>query len=589
MKVLAKVLKNILFVFTIFLTSLCLFTFILSIDLNSTLMSSQYHQKLLSKNNVYSYVDDLITTYISDAFGNLKTQSSEPSSQHKEIYKILENSTSSEMIKMNIDSVTEQIFQYFRGERKYLPDLYIDLDTPLTNEKSVQNTATDSIDTSQVSGQIRKINLHAILLTLNRTDILDQLTLVKFIYFVISHLTTLSILSAALMLLLIFLVFRKSKIVIRWLTLALFFCGIFNLALAIVLFVYLNKILPDNIYLFTMSIPLKSELILSYINDLLFPVSFFCFILGILFPLLSIVIHSFYAKFAKIVKVIKALASRLPAKSKNILKYGVMTVVTVSIVSGMGYNLYAFKSGYDSNSFSNVVSKLTNKNTVIQVISAKNDTLYTLQVKLVDTSTGQPIPDIQINAIGKSKVPEKHFNIAGITDKDGSTKFTLGQGTFHLSFSSLTPLDEYNLPSPFFYELKTAGTTILTVNMDKKAKEEPSNGIGEVEVLDEDNMPVKNVELYLEEKINIETDQDSEPNDNSLVSSDSKAVKYYSVTNENGIAVFKLPQGTYKTGFSESKFPASYVLPQVFEMSISSDYVTRYTIRVPQKNKELTN
>lgn len=215
---------------------------------------------------------------------------------------------------------------------------------------------------------------------------------------------------------------------------------------------------------------------------------------------MSIVIHSFYAKFAKIVKVIKALASRLPAKSKNILKYGVMTVVTVSIVSGMGYNLYAFKSGYDSNSFSNVVSKLTNKNTVIQVISAKNDTLYTLQVKLVDTSTGQPIPDIQINAIGKSKVPEKHFNIAGITDKDGSTKFTLGQGTFHLSFSSLTPLDEYNLPSPFFYELKTAGTTILTVNMDKKAKEEPSNGIGEVEVLDEDNMPVKNVELYLEEK-----------------------------------------------------------------------------------------
>lgn len=576
MKVLTKVLKQILFITTIVITGLCLFTFILSLNINNTLMTSQYHETLFVKNGVHSYVNDLVSTSIDGVFVNLKGQSSD---QNAEFLKILKNSTSPEMINMNINSITDQIFQYFRGERKNLPDLYIDLDTPINQNKSMQNNDTAKIDATKISGQIKKINLHAVLLTLNRTDILEQLTLVKFIYFVVSHITGLSILFSALMFLMILLIFRMSETVIKWFISALFLCGIFNLAFAIILFVYLNKVLPDNIYLIAMTIPVKSELILSYCNDLLFPLSFFCFILGIILPIISIIIRSLKTKFAKIVRVIKVLASKLPLKSKMILKYGVMAFVLVTIVFGMGYNLYAFKSGYESNSFSSVVSKLTNTNTVTEVISAKDDTIYTLQLKLIDTATDNPIPNIQISVAGQSKIPEKFFNVSGITDKDGSVKFTLGQGTYHLSFSSPNFFSEYTLPSPFFYELKTAGITIITVNM---AKNKPADGIGEIEVLDEDNIPIENIELYLEDKIVLEAEQ----NDDSLDSSDAKNTKYYSMTNEEGIAVFKLPPGNYNTGFSESKFPNNRVLPEVFEMKISSDYVTRYTIRISNKTEE---
>ncbi|GEM_PF-344392 len=593
MGVLTKILKHTLFIITIVITGLCLFTFILSLNINNTIMNSHYHQKLLIKNDIYSYANKVISTSIDDVLGSLKSQSPNSSGQHAELFKILEKSTSPEMIKMNIDLITEQLFQYFRGERKYLPDLYIDMDTSVIKDEASKTDDANLNDASKVSGQIKKINLHAILLSLNRTDILDQLNLVKFIYFLLSHLTALSILSAALMLLTIILVFRKTKPIIRWFVLALTFCGIFNLALSIALFVYFNKILPDNIYLINVYIPIKSDLIISYINDLLFPLSFFCLILGIIFPVVSLLIHSFYSKLAKVARVIKVLASKLPLKSKRVLKYGVMTFIFVSILFGMGYNLYAFKSGYDSNSFSNVVSKLTNSNTVTQVISAKDDTIYTLQVKLIDNTTNQPIPEIQVSATGKSKTPEKYFNIAGITDEDGSTKFTLGQGTFHLSFSSVTFLSDYNLPSPFFYELKTAGTTILTINLDKKEIAKPADGIGEIEVLDENNIPIENVELYLEDEIMLESEQNSEQDKeegdhSSLGSSDAKNAKYYSMTNKEGIAVFKIPQGTYHTGFSDSKFPEGYVLPEVFEMSISSDYVTRYTIRISRKNGDST-
>lgn len=589
MKVLTKILKHLLFITSVVFTGLCLFTFILSLYINNTIMNSQYHQKLLIKNDIYSYANKIIITSIDDILANLKTQAPAASGQQAELIKILEKSTSPEMIKMNIDSITQQAFQYFRGERKSLPDLYINMDKAELKDEPNKADNITSGNTPNVSGQIKKINLNAILLTLNRTDILDKLVLIKFIYFVISHMTALSILSAALMLLIIVLVFRKTKPIINWFILALSFCGIFNIALSIILFIYFNKILPDNIYLISMYIPLKSDLIISYINDLLFPLSFFCLILGIFFPVVSLMIHSFYAKLAKIARVIKVLASKLPIKSKRILKYGVMTSVFLFILFGMGYNLHAFKSGYDSNSFSTVVSRLTNTNTVTQVISAKDDTIYTLQVKLVDSTTNQPIDNIQVSVAGKSKTPDKYFNIAGITDKNGSTKFSLGQGTFHLSFSPVAFISDYNLPSPFFYELKTAGTTILTINLDKKEPTQPADGIGEIEVLDEYNMPVENIEVYLEDEIEVDSEQSSQPEDESSEdSSETKIAKQYSVTNKNGIAVFKLPQGTYTVGFSSSNFPDEYLLPETFEINLSPDYVTRYTIRILRKDEIAT-
>ena len=580
MKVFTKVLKHILFITTIVFTGLCLFTFILSLNINNTLMTSKYHETLLAKNGVYTYVNDLISTSLDGIFNDLKIEQS--SDQSAEFLKILENTTSPEMINMNINSLTEQIFQYFRGERKNLPDLYIDINSTINSKNSSEN-AIDTAVASDISEQIKKINLQAVLLTLNRTDISEQLTLVKFIYFVASHITGLSILSVALMLLIILMLYRKSDAIIKWLISALFICGIFNLALSITLFIYLNKVLPESIYLFTMALPFNSELIMSYINDLLFPLSFFCLILGIIFPILCILIYTFRTKFVKILKVIKVLASKLPIKSKMMLKYGVMTLILVFIVFGMGFNLYAFKSGYESNSFSNVVSKLTNTNTVTQVISAKDDTIYTLQVKLKDAATDIPIPGIKISVAGQSKSPEKYYSTSGITDEDGCSKFILGQGTFHLSFTSPSFSSEYTLPSPFFYEIKSAGITILTVNMEKS---KPADGVAEIEVLDEENLPIKNLELYLAEEIKLETEQDSEQDHDSLVSPSPKTAKYFSVTNNDGIAVFKLPPGKYYAEFSKSKFPDDYVLPEMFEMNISSDYVTRYTIRISNINEE---
>jgi hypothetical protein len=100
--------------------------------------------------------------------------------------------------------------------------------------------------------------------------------------------------------------------------------------------------------------------------------------------------------------------------------------------------------------------------------------------------------------------------------------------------------------------------------------------------LNEENNPVKNLELYLDGEIEIETEQDDESGD----SDDFKTAKIYSVTNNDGIAVFKLSPGKYFAGFTEAKFPEDFVLPENFELNISSDYVTRYTIKIANKSEE---
>ncbi|WP_027621845.1 hypothetical protein [Acetivibrio clariflavus] len=579
MKVFTKVLKHILFSITIVLTGFLLFTFVLSFNVNNTLMSSKYHETLLAKNNVYSYVNDLISASINEFFKNLDTE--EANTQNAELLKILKNTTSPEMVNMNINSITEQIFQYFRGERKNLPDLYIDINMP--SGQNEYDQAHVNARNPDISEQIKKINLQSILLTLNRTDILEQLKLIKFVYFVASHITELSIFFSVLMLLIISIIYKKTDAIVKWLLLALLACGFFNLAFSVVLFIFLNKLLPNSIYFLTIAMPLNSELILSYIRDLLSPLSLFCFTLGIVFSIFSIMFYFHKAKLMGILKAIKVLVSKLPVKSKKMLKYGVTVLVLVFILFGMGYNLYAFKSGYDSNNFSSVVSKLTNANTVTQVISAKDETIYTLQVKLKDSVTDEPVPNIKVSVSGHSKTPQKYYNLSEITDEEGVAKFILGKGKFHLSFTSPVSDINYSLPAPFFYEIKSAGITILTVNLEKI---KPADGIAEIEVLNEENNPVKNLELYLNEELEIEPEQDQKQDDDSSAFTDTETLKCYSVTNSKGIAVFKLPQGKYNVGFSKSKFPEEYIIPENFEINIYSDYVTRYTIRIENKTEE---
>ena len=72
-------------------------------------------------------------------------------------------------------------------------------------------------------------------------------------------------------------------------------------------------------------------------------------------------------------------------------------------------------------------------------------------------------------------------------------KVSSREGIFILIF--IYPLsDNYIIPSPFYFDLTSVGTTIITINLDKY--NEMETGIVEIEILDENNEPLKDRGFY---------------------------------------------------------------------------------------------
>lgn len=591
MNSLYKYSKNIVLFITSSLAGIILFLWLMSINLGSSVMTSDFHKKLFEKNNIYNEVESEINNLIHGIFINLSSQSPQLSDQQKEIFVMLQDSISPQMVKINLNTIVDGLFKYFSGEKSFLPDIIIDADSaspqnPMETTEDSLDSIPDTSNSEYVLSKIKRVNLNAILLSINRSDILNMLLLIKLIYFIIDFAPVFCVLLLALLFLIALLFQRNIKEILRWLFGLLMTCSILNIITAIFCLVYSYKILPGNVYMLSMTIPLKSEVLLSYVQDCLVPLLVFCMASGILMTVLSFLVLSFNGTADKFSSV-NIFKLNLSTKYKKILGYTAITVLLLFSLSFLCFELYSFKKEFESNNFSNLISKLTNSNSYTEIISAKDDTIYTLQIKLIDAEDDSPVSGIQISINGKTDNPEKYHNIAGITDENGTVKFTLGKGTFHLVFSPMSGSTDYILPSPFFYELKSVGTTMLTVNLDKNRALTQNNGIAEIEVLDENNLPVKGIELYVDSVQNPAHTDEPTPSANVSGATPLKNTevsrnpdRFFSVTNEEGIAVFKLPSGVYNIKFSPDKLPRDYKAPELFEINCSPDLTTRYTIRL---------
>ena len=207
---------------------------------------------------------------------------------------------------------------------------------------------------------------------------------------------------------------------------------------------------------------------------------------------------------------------------------------------------------------------MTSVYNVTQVIPAKEDTIYDLEIKIVDKSDGKPVPGAKINISGTSSLQKKDFNLTLSSDNSGIISSTLDKGTFRLSFVPEGFPSNYNMPAPFFYDLKDSGKTMMTINLESDKYNNEQWGIAEVEVLDYDNKPVPDIEIQLDGRVPAPGNPD----------------KISSVTNSEGIAVFKVDSGSYKAVFPETSFPAKYKLQSPINIEVSADTASRYTLRL---------
>ncbi|MDP4094845.1 MAG: hypothetical protein Q8920_15980 [Bacillota bacterium] len=559
MSVPAAKIRKTAYISSAILAGILVFLFQTCLSLSAVQLSNSFHKELFEKHSIYSHVSDVISSSMDSYLNSLKKSSPEEYSQHSEIFDMLNKSTTPDMISKNLDSISNGLFDYFTGKTSFLPDLYL-------NSQKVSSNGYIQKDPSAIAG-IGKINLNAVLLYINRNDIVNYLAFIRFVYYAVKQVENLSLMFLIFAVIIAVVLCKKALELLKWFGIALTVYGILSLLSGISLFIFKNLILPSGISPIAMSLPLPRDVILSYIRDCLTPAIIIMSGAAVICFVIWAALRKITGNFSR-PAVPENIENKYTPSSNRILKVTVFSLICVLMASITFFKVHTITRDFESNDFSSVIYKIRNVSTSTKVIAASGDTIYMLQINLVDQNDNKPVPNTKINISGKSSVNNQTYNETGKTDFSGIAKFYPDKGSYYLSFLTEDFPSQFVMPSPVFIELKTAGTTIMTVNLKPNEIDNPlSSGIIEVEVLDSRNKPISGIEL----SINNPAPSLGHPD----------AVHAY--TDSSGIAVFKISEGSYRAFFEEAKLPSKYALPAQIDVSVKADETTRYEIRLSNK------
>lgn len=566
MYILQKYVKKIIYASTAVLAGVLLFAVLAGFTIERTSLNPDFHSDLFKKHDIYSGTQYVLNTSMSGFINNFKKNYAEIYEQQKDVFILLEKNLTPELIAKNLDSLRDGIFEYFRNDRKFLPDIYLSSQTDDSGQPAGSSQIADN--PAQALSKISKVNLGAVLLYMDRNEIVDFLSTSKMVYYIITVLPAI-LLPCFLLLFIIGLgLFRKFTDIVKWLAVAIISCGILEVLLGTGILIYTYTMLPNYIYPFTMTLSLGNEPVLAYMRDCLNPLTTFLLLSGGVFTLLSsaaLVAPRFFPSLFLKESIYTAASPQ--QKTYTLVRNSLYVFCILILTVAIGYKGSDIRKDFVANDFVSVITKMKGVATVTQVVSAKDAAIYDVQLKVVDDKSDKPIANAEINIIGKSSGVIRDFNETKTTNEKGEARFSLDKGSFRLTFNTSSLPAHYKVPSPYFFDLKAAGTKVITLSLEPVPEVKPKWGFAEIEVLDSNNKPVSNLELAVL----------------GIPFAPGYPDKVFSYTNAEGIAVFKLNEGTYKVNFTESKLPAKYQLPPNLEITPTANLLSRYTLRLIEK------
>ena len=582
MNVFKKYMKNFTYKFSAVMAAIFLLASIAGLFTGKTLFNSDFHRQLFVKNNIYYHTHNAISSSMEGFISILKNNSPQDYQQSKEIFDLLEKSTTEDMVNRNLDTIRDGIFSFISGQKSFLPDLTLSSTNGVEKtDASTQNSNFGGFS-AQALTRIDKVNLGAILQSFGRSDIIDYLSILKLINYLVTTLPGFLLLILTVLCLVTLSLSTRFIDIAKWLIIFFIVVGIFSLGISASLAFYTYVVIPQNISHIAMSIPLPENVILSYIQDCLLTLIAFFTLIGSLGLSLATGIYFLQKRLPSLI-LRQSLApstngrpsifkikmqsfvlenEKIPKRKTNSIILNLLLILSMmTVLTAIGYRYSALHQDFEKNDFDTVWLKMKGTASVKEVIAARDAAIYDIEVRVVDEKSNNPIPNLQVYVYGKSGIQD--FNETKLTDSMGSSKFSLDKGSFRIYFSPSTFLSQYVMPTPFFLDLKAAGSKIVTISLES-IQSKQKWGIIEIEVLDKENKPIQGVELGILQNV-------SAPGSPDLL---------YSYTNTEGIAVFKVNEGNYKAAFTEAKLPKKYQLPQSIDVISSLNKVSRYTLRL---------
>ena len=532
-----------------------------TVTVKKSVMNPQFHDSLLKKHDLYSYTQKQIT----DSFENfnINTGSDNDSDQFANLLLSLKKSITPDLINMNLDSLVDGIFKYLNGKSNFLPDIVLNTE-PTIDTINPNNMTDQNQKYSYALSKIEKINLSLILQYFDRTDIADSLSIIKLYFYFVNNIP----IFLALITILLFIIaaaFSTNVIkIFKWLALLFSTWAALSLSSAIFI-IYKSYTLNNNIYPITSSIPLPADITLSYIVDCLKGIWVTLMLLGIIVGTITMLLLIILK--TKRINLMENQKSSDKLRLLGSIKYGACIFMFMLVISVLINKSYIVKKEFSDNNFPVIINKLKNYSAVTKVIPAKDTSIYVLVLNIVDKNDKTPVANIKMHLSGEAPTGKVN-SLDIVSDENGDAKYTLDKGKYRLSFDSDSFPKIYQLPSPVFFELNSPGTTIISIELDKAHDINLNKwGMAEIEVFDKDNIPVKNIELYVE----------------GIPSAPGNPDTLKAVTNSEGIAVFRLNEGKYKIGFTDTAFPQNYKIPSPIDVSVLANSIGRYSIKLSEE------
>jgi len=555
-----KYIKHILIFLLGALAVLSITMIVFSISINISILNEKHHERLFDKYDIYDQTHSVIDSAIQNIVKDQIKYSPNSYKEHKEIFDKILNSSTPESVRNNLISIRTGLFKYFQGKTYFLPDIQLG-----TDEDYDTKSSTTSQNSQQALSKIDKINLSAILMYINRNDITEYLSFIKFFYFLTHIIPYVSLIVFLFCLFIVSIMINKTRTFFRWLKNVTLFSAAIAICASIALVFYCLLIMPANIEPIVMSFPYKDGIVSGYIKSCALMLSLFIGLYGIIILAVRIGIN-----YIPLVAKQKFFVTIYKFFHKYFVRYKYARITVNSILAILLCVLFAMNCNYivsefSKNNYKYVLSKITHANTVTEVIAAKDDTIYDVNLKVVDKKSNTPVSGLKVNISGKSSISGKSVNEVLTTDEEGSLKSSLDKGTYKITFISESFPEQYDIPTPFFFELKESGTKVISVALEESPEYKQNLwGIVEIEVIDDSNEPVSGLQLEVLGDVKAPGDPD----------------RLYAYTNSDGIAVFKLYSGTYKIGFNKDYLQNKYKLPPELNVDVQPEAVARYTYRL---------
>lgn len=435
---------------------------------DSELLSSSRHMHLLSSFDIYSTVgttvEDLLKNFLQssgDLTGNDNTKT-------KSMTSLAENAVNPDMIKLNVDTIVNGLLLYFKGGSDFLPDVYLRPDSSeasssiSTNEENSEASALKPITDINID----KVNLSAILMYTNRQDISDTFSFIRLLHNTAQKVPEMLILITSACLLCIALMVKSRDELVSLSALVIRTAGFFSIVVSSVFYYLLKILLPSTVTSLTMSMPFSADTIMGYTSALCKPIFVFLAFTSLLFPI------SFFVP--KLIKSFEYITKRKSFHLHLRLIKPLLSIFTVILIGTAIIKSSALLEDFSQNGLFSTYAKIMGINNQMKVIPAMNDTVYTLEIKLYDKKSGNPVPGALIEIEGNTADDGETISLNKSSDMEGSARFSIQAGTFSIGFLEEMFPEGFKLPAPYLVSINSAGTTTVTINLEEDVKVENS-------------------------------------------------------------------------------------------------------------------